>query len=111
MFTLYKITTIGYWLSSSISYILVSIISFFLNKYFTFGVRGRTAFRGTVFAVNIAVAYLLAYGIAKPAVNNLLKTSPQKTRENLALFAGMCLFTGLNYIGQRFIVFRKKRSD
>jgi len=29
--------------------------------------------------------------------------------ENLALFAEMCLFTGINYLGQRLIVFKSKK--
>jgi hypothetical protein len=59
------------------------------------------------FALNIAVCYFVAYGAAKPAVNFLLSSAPQKARENIALFTGMCLFTGLNYLGQRFVVFKE----
>jgi hypothetical protein len=62
------------------------------------------------FVVNIVLCYAIAYGIAKPAVNHLLRNSPQKTRENIALFFGMCLFTGLNYLGQRFVVFKEKEK-
>jgi hypothetical protein len=38
------------------------------------------------------------------------QNSPQKTRENIALFIGMGLFIGLNYLGQRFVVFRQKQE-
>jgi hypothetical protein len=58
--------------------------------------------------LTIAFSYLIAYGISKPVVNFLLKNNPQKIRENIALFTGMCLFTGINYLGQRFIVFKTK---
>jgi hypothetical protein len=37
----------------------------------------------------------------------LLQNSPQKIRENAALLTGMCLFTGINYLGQRLVVFKK----
>jgi hypothetical protein len=40
----------------------------------------------------------------------LLKNSPQTFRENSALLAGMCIFTELNYLGQRFFVFTGKRQ-
>jgi hypothetical protein len=63
------------------------------------------------FIVNIAICYGIAYGIAKPAMNYFFKNSPQKIRENIALFTGMCLFTGINYLGQRFIVFKFKKGD
>ncbi|MDR2483684.1 MAG: GtrA family protein [Treponema sp.] len=106
MFLLYNVAGTGYWVSSAASYIAGSVLSFFLNKYFTFNVRRWSAFMVAAFAVNIAVCYLAVYGAAKPAVNYFLQNIPQKTRENIALFIGMVLFTGLNYLGQRFIVFR-----
>jgi putative flippase GtrA len=106
MFLLYNVAGTGYWVSSAASYIAGSVLSFFLNKYFTFNVRRWSAFMVAAFALNIAAAYLAAYGAAKPAVNYFLQNIPQKTRENIALFIGMVLFTGLNYLGQRLIVFR-----
>jgi hypothetical protein len=63
------------------------------------------------FIMTIVFSYLIAYGISKPTMNYLLKNSPQKTSENMALFTGMCLFTGINYLGQRFVVFGKNGSN
>jgi putative flippase GtrA len=63
------------------------------------------------FVMTIAISYVVAYGIAKPTMNYLLKNSPQKIRENAALFTGMCLFTGINYLGQRFVVFKIKGEE
>jgi putative flippase GtrA len=111
IFILYNIAGMGYWLSSGISYILISVQSFFLNKYFTFGVKEWTLFMIAAFAMNIAICYGIAYGIAKPLMNYFLQNSPQRIRENAALFTGICLFTGLNYIGQRFVVFRNNKGE
>jgi putative flippase GtrA len=111
IFILYNVTEIGYWLSSGISYILVSILSFFLNKYFTFKVNEWNLFMIATFFICIAVCYVIAYGIAKPAMNYFLRNSPLKIRENAALVTGICLFTGLNYLGQRFVVFRSKGGE
>ena len=36
MFGLYNLAHCSYWLSSAANYVLTSILSFFLNKYFTF---------------------------------------------------------------------------
>jgi putative flippase GtrA len=107
MFALYNAAHLSYWLSSACNYCLTSVLSFFLNKYFTFGVRHWTAAMVIMFIINIAVSYLLAYGMAKPAMNFLLRNNPQRIRENAALLTGMCLFTGINYVGQRLIVFGK----
>ena len=105
MFILYNTSTMGYWLSSSVSYFLASILSFLLNKYVTFGVRSWSVVMVFAFALTIAFSYLIAYGIAKPAMNYFLRNSSQKIQENTALFTGMCLFTVINYTGQRLLVF------
>jgi putative flippase GtrA len=59
------------------------------------------------FILNISFSYLVAYGIAKPVMNYLLKDNSLKLKENMALFTGMCLFTVINYIGQRLVVFNE----
>jgi putative flippase GtrA len=110
MFGLYNLAGLSYWTSSLVNYIFTSVLSFFLNKYFTFGVRDWNLFMVVAFIINIAVCYLAAYGLAKPAVGYLLRNSPLKIRENAALFAGMFLFTGLNYTGQRLAVFKTRPS-
>ena len=110
MFILYNVAGVGYWFSSAANYVIGSVLSFFLNKYFTFSARQWSVFMVIAFIVNIAVCYGIAYGIAKPAMNYLLRNSQLKIRENAALFTGMCLFTGINYLGQRFVVFRQKKE-
>ena len=108
MFGLYNLAGASYWISSAANYILASILSFVLNKKFTFRHEGDTAKSGIRFAMNIAVCYLVAYGIAKPAASAMLTGVAVNTQENVAMLIGMCLFVGLNYIGQRLFVFRKK---
>lgn len=108
MFGLYNLAGASYWLSSAANYILVSILSFVLNKKFTFGHRGRVMKSGMKFAVNIAVCYFAAYGVAKPCALLLLSDAGLTTQENVAMLIGMCFFTGLNYLGQRFFVFAEK---
>lgn len=104
-FLLYNLTDLGYWPSSAIGYVLASVMSYFLNSHFTFKVKDagwRTAVR---FALNIAVCYLLAYGFAKPLARAILSGQSEGVRDNVAMLFGMCLFTGLNYLGQRFFAF------
>jgi putative flippase GtrA len=110
MFGLYNLAGFGYWISSAVNYFLTSIVSFFLNKHFTFHYKGWSVFLAAAFAANIALSYLLAYGIAKPMMYRVLINHGQKIRDNFSLFTGMCLFTGFNYLGQRQIVFRGKRE-
>jgi len=111
MFSLYNIVHLSYWVSSACNYFFASILSFFLNKYFTFTVREWSLFMVIAFILNIALSYFIAYGLAKPLINYFLNSKPQNIRENVALFAGMCLFTGLNYLGQRFVVFNRSKNE
>ena len=108
MFGLYNLAHCSYWVSSAANYTLTSILSFFLNKHFTFQSKDKSAGEVLRFAVNIAVCYLLAYGIAKPLCLAALAGASAAVRDNVSMFVGMCLFTGFNYLGQRFFAFRTK---
>lgn len=108
MFGMYNLLGCSYWVSSATNYITVSILSYILNKRFTFGHKGDIAASGMRFAVNIAICYLIAYGLAKPLTMWILMGSSRTLQENAAMLVGMCIFTGANYIGQRLFVFREK---
>ena len=99
MFGLYNCLGCSYWVSSAGNYIVGSIVSYFLNKYFTFKNHQKSAKTVLKFVVNIAGCYLVAYGFSV------------KTQENIAMLAGMCIFVGMNYLGQRFVVFREEKSE
>lgn len=106
MFVSYNFLHFNYWISSALNYILGSILSYFLNKHFTFQNKERSWRVVVRFVINISVCYLIAYGVAKPVVANVLVNVPVKVRENGAMLVGMCLFVGLNYLGQRFFAFK-----
>ena len=106
MFVSYNFLHFNYWISSALNYILGSILSYLLNKHFTFQNKERSWRVVVRFVINISVCYLIAYGVAKPVVANVLVNAPVKVRENGAMLVGMCLFVGLNYLGQRFFAFK-----
>ena len=107
MFVFYNLFHANYWISSAMNYVIGSIVSYFLNKYFTFQNSEKSVKQVVKFVVNITICYLLAYGMAKPLVKFVLSNCAVSIQENVAMLAGMCIFVGLNYIGQKFIVFRK----
>jgi len=110
MFLLYNLASFGYWGSSAVSYILASILSFFLNKNFTFRNNESTLKTALRFTVNIAICYLVAYSISKPIVTRILFNTPlsKSIVEQVSMIFGMVLFTALNYVGQRFFAFSEK---
>ncbi len=108
MFVFYNVFNFGYWFSSASNYVLGSILSYFLNKYFTFKSRENSFKSILKFAVNITACYLAAYSLAKPAVAWMFSDLSNKWQGNISLLAGMCVFVLLNYVGQRFFVFKEK---
>ena len=110
MFLCYNALHFNYWISSAMNYIIGSIVSYFLNKYFTFQNKQRSWKMVAMFIINISVCYLIAYGVAKPLVARILYNQSITIQENGAMLVGMCLFVGLNYLGQRFFVFKKNSS-
>ena len=107
MFVFYNVFHFSYWISSASNYFFGSILSYFLNKSFTFK-YGKTDFKSIFrFTVNILVCYLLAYGIAKPVMRYFLSGFSVSVQENVSMVLGMVLFVGLNYLGQRFFAFKK----
>ena len=103
---------LGYWPSTAIAYVAGAVMSFFLNRSFTFR-SGEVVWKAAVkFAVNVVVCYALGYGLARlliPPQGPGLTALPGIWRERASKLLGMCLYTGLNYLGQRFFAFRARR--
>lgn len=114
MFGLYNLAGLhtwgnwGYWLSTLANYTVGSLVSFFLNKHFTFRNKEKGISVVLRFALNIAACMLLAYSIAQRAVEQLLAntTLSSQLQGNVAMLVGSGLFVLLNYLGQRFFAFR-----
>ena len=117
MFGFYHFLDLGYWGASSLSYFLCSVLSFFLNRNYTFGDKGGYGPAALRFALNIALCYGLAYLAAQPLAEYIFKSFAgqrewfsQEVLDQAAMLTGMVFFTGLNYIGQRFFVFPEKKG-
>ncbi|MCH5300914.1 MAG: GtrA family protein [Ruminococcus sp.] len=106
------------WVSSISGYIIGSILSYFLNKYFTFKNKEKGWKPIAKFALNIAVCYTLAYGIAIPLIRwicvsnsiTMFGWTVDTFAGNASMLAGSCLFVAFNYIGQRFFAFKEKNN-
>ena len=117
MALMFLLEGLGYWPSTAIAYVagaanyvVGGVLSYFLNKHFTFQNKERGWAQVGRFALTVAVCWLIAYGVAKPLALWALSGQSGKIQENVALLVGMVLYTGLNYFGQRFFAFRKKNS-
>ena len=108
MFVFYNVFHFSYWVSSASNYIIGSIISYLLNKNFTFRFKEQKYWSLLRFVLNILTCYLLAYGIAKSLMHWILTGFSQTIQENVSMMLGMGLFVVFNYLGQRFFTFKKK---
>ena len=109
---MFALEGLGYWPSTAIAYVAGAVMSFFLNKSFTFRsdeVLWKAAIK---FAVNVAVCYVVGYGLARLVMGALspLNPLPAIWWERLSKLVGMGLYTVLNYFGQRFFAFRRRGS-
>lgn len=108
IFLLYNLGKCSYWVSSAMGYLVGGVVSFCLNKYFTFQNKERSWKQVGRFAVTAVICYLVAYSVAKPLIAYVFTGQEVKIQENAAMFVGICLYTALNYFGQRFFAFRRR---
>jgi len=108
-FGLYNLGNVNPVLSSAIGYVAGAVMSFFLNRKFTFHSEETLGRSAVKFAVNVAVLWTLTHPLLQPWLAGLLQNVfVEKWANNLALVVCMGLYTILNYFGQRFFAFKKR---
>ncbi len=110
MFLLYNCFNVPYWPSSACNYVAGGICSYFLNKYYTFNNHKKSFKEILYFIILIILCYFIAYVSAKKIIYMIFSNYSEKTKGNIALVCGMIIYTGLNYLGQRFIVFKESKN-
>ena len=117
MFLLYNCFNVNYYACSVCNYIVGGISSYFLNKYFTFKNHSRSKREIVYFIILILFCYLISYPVLKREIYFVYDSFPDifgsltdKTKGNIALLSGEIAYTVLNYIGQRYIVFKNREN-
>ena len=124
MFVLYNYFGCGYWLSSACNNIFSNLILGYVLGYLIVFPGQKPSVRSAAEYALLAVScYLIAYSlapllvqpmeehIANWAAAHLGKKYGELLQGNITLVVGTVLHMGLNYIGQRFIVFPKKKKQ
>ena len=98
----------GYWVSTVVAYAVGAVISFFLNKKFTFKSEGKTTKSAVKFIIKVAVCYIIAYSVAQPLATLILSATSLSPLwiERVAKLFGMGLYKLINYFGQKFFAFK-----
>ena len=112
MVLMFLLEGLGYWPSTAIAYVAGAVMSFFLNRRFTFHSEETLGRSAVKFALNVAVCYAAAYALAQPAAGWVLGRTGLSPlwQERLTKLGGMGLYTVLNYFGQRFFAFRRGQA-
>lgn len=107
---MFVLEDLGYWASTAIAYIAGAVLSFFLNRNFTFKSTEKVGKTAIKFAVNVLLCYVIAYSLAQPFVELLLSYTAIDAMwmERITKLFGMVLYTLINYFGQRFFAFKNK---
>lgn len=115
MLIFYNLFKLSYWKTSFLANILMITLSYYLNKNITFKNRDSKLKTFILFCIHILICYLFAYKIARFIVFfislEILGFDHAIIADNVAMFLGMILFTVLNFIGQKFGVFRKRGNN
>ena len=127
MFGLHNAFGVQETVASAANYILTSILSYFLNKYFTFR-NTEKGWKPTLrFALNIAVCWCLSWVMTEASTWVLFTfmdafglggvpawvpdlVARYATRGNLRLLTSSGLFVVCNYLGQRLFAFRERKE-
>lgn len=113
MYLLLHAVHFSYWLSTFLGNSVGAIVSFFLNRSFTFKSQGSMAKSAIRFITVILCCYFISYDLAKNIVIGVLKGShfiDANLKTDLSVLVGTGLYTILNYVGQKWFVFSKKES-
>ena len=99
-----------YWLSTFISNGCGAALSYFLNRKFTFRSNAKNIRSIPLFIAVILICYFIAYFLAEHLFMLAFTAAglqlSQRLEGNIIILCGMCIYTVLNYFGQKLIVFR-----
>lgn len=129
MLVLHHVFSVGKQESIIIEFALQTTISFILNRWVTFRGLRISKYWPLLFVITVAASYLIAkvlllkvfeYLITLPffiGVSDWLQgivaknADPAKFRESLVMLSCTFVYCAINYIGQRYFVFRPRKEQ
>ncbi|MDW7615635.1 GtrA family protein [Peribacillus simplex] len=107
MLFLMNVLELSYWISTFFGNGMGAVTSFLLNRTFTF--RSDIDWRRGVarFFCVILICYSAAYSLGQAIAESLEASVHFSIQQNVSVLIGTIFYTVLNYIGQKYFVFKK----
>jgi putative flippase GtrA len=108
-FALYNLLHLNYWMSTFTGNTVGAIVSYTLNRTFTFRSKASVKSSWWKFALIILICYGVSYGVSlllADAVSSLLPSLPANWLHNAAILLGNGIYTIGNYLGHKYFTFR-----
>nr|WP_309100246.1 GtrA family protein [Fredinandcohnia onubensis] len=106
IFLLLHVAGLSYWLSTFLGNSVGAIVSYLLNRRFTFNSKATFGRSIPLFILVILCCYFLSYSASKFVVDFILLPYTNE----IAVLLGTGLYTISNYFGQKYIVFAGQKT-
>ncbi|MGM0879194.1 MAG: GtrA family protein [Bacillota bacterium] len=103
---LLNIFGLSYWFSTFIGNSLGALVSYTLNKNFTFKSEVDNKRGFTLFILVILGCYIISYQLGYKIIYESNLINLKLYRDELSVFIAAVIYTILNYFGQRYLTFR-----
>ncbi len=125
MFFFLNFLQLSYWVSTFIGNFIGAVISFLLNRRFTFNSSITTKKGLPLFLVVVFLCYIVSYSLSQELVDLYWLNFAERlstlqlnlgdfmalfyNKKNIALLIGSVIYTITNYFGQKQVVFLQKK--
>lgn len=106
---LLNVINVSYWLSTFLGNTIGAAVSYYLNRSFTFSSQASIKKSLPRFIIVIVFCYFVSFSAAKAAAELIYTGFPPGfilTQDMLAVLAGTGFYTILNFLGQKYFVFK-----
>lgn len=108
IYLLLHLVGLSYWMSTFLGNSVGAMMSYYLNRRFTFRSKNAVSKSLILFVVVTLLCYVVSYSIGMNLVEWLLGNSnslKSSIKTDLAVLISAGLYTVLNYLGQKWLVF------
>lgn len=111
IFILLNLAGMSYWTATFLGNSTGAAVSFFLNRTFTFRSGISIQSSAVRFVLILFLCYSLSYsisGMAAESLKGFTLFGHEASPEELAVLLGAGIYTAINYMGQKYLVFTKQ---